>query len=280
MSFLDLFVENPGGKLCLRSIPEGRPVKTPSQRVLAFHGWMDHAGSFDLLAPELHVEQFKALDFSGHGRSAHRPDGAFYHFADWVSEGFAALRWLHWERAVVLGHSMGAGVACLLAATFPERVERLILIEGLGPLTDPPEKAPELLRTSLTYRLKTEPPVYPSKAAAVERLQKRGISYQGAQALAGRVLAEVEGGYSFTVDPRLRLPSRTRLSEPQVLAFMERIEAPTLLILGEQGLKFPEAPLRRRIQAIPDITVEMVPGGHHPHLDEPRAVAEAINGFL
>lgn len=281
MELRDFHFEASGFRLCLRGGVDPRTeTVAPSQRALAFHGWMDHAGSFDRLAPQLELSQFMALDFSGHGLSRRRGPDGFYHFADWVQEGVLALDWLKWERCVLVGHSMGAGVACLLAAAFPERVERLVLIEGIGPLTDPAEEAPKLLRRSLLYRLQGEAPVYPSRAAAVSRLEKRGLSPEAAETLAKRSLEAREGGVSFTQDARLRLPSRTRLSEPQVLAFLQSIASPCLLVLGRQGVPFPEAPLRRRQQAIRDLKVEILDGGHHLHLDHPREVAGAVNGFL
>ena len=274
MDFKESRFATPAGELCLRRFGQSGP------RILGLHGWMDHAGTYDRLAPFLADYEFVALDFSGHGRSAPRPPGAFYHFADWAQEVSLALEFLEWERFCLVGHSMGAGVGTLVAGAFPERVERFVAIEGLGPLTDPPEKAPGLLKRSLTYKLVGEPPCYPSLEAAVERLERRGITKEAAQALASRMTEEVEGGIRFTVDPRLRIPSRSRLSEQQVLAFLKDIAAPTLLILGGNGVRFSEEKMAGRKQAVPNLTEVSLPGGHHLHLDDPEPVAQQVREFI
>ncbi|MCA9779175.1 MAG: alpha/beta fold hydrolase, partial [Candidatus Eremiobacteraeota bacterium] len=112
--------------------------------VLALHGWLDNAGTFDGLASHLQGLDLVCLDLPGHGHSYHRPAGTPYHFVDWVPEVFCAAKSLGWERFVLMGHSMGAGIASLAAGTFPERIEKLILIEGIGPFASPDEEAPLL----------------------------------------------------------------------------------------------------------------------------------------
>ena len=116
---------------------EGEPV-------LALHGWLDNAASFQPLAEPL-GHPLVALDFAGHGHSEHRPRHQATHYVDHVRDVLAVADQLGWDRFVLVGHSMGAGVACLFAATFPERVSRLVLIEGLGPpATAADEVAPNL----------------------------------------------------------------------------------------------------------------------------------------
>src|SRR5690606_2312769 len=101
---------------------DGRPV-------LALHGWLDNAATFVPLAPLLPELRIYALDLPGHGRSSHRPPGARYHYVDWVGDVIEAADALGLDRFALLGHSMGAGISILTAGTFPERVERLALIE-------------------------------------------------------------------------------------------------------------------------------------------------------
>jgi len=116
-------------------------------RVLALHGWLDNAASFARLAPMLPDVELVAIDFPGHGRSAHLPDGCWYHYIDSIDEVLGVLAALGWSRAILLGHSMGAATASLVAATRPELIEALWLIEALGPLSIEPDQAlPQLRR--------------------------------------------------------------------------------------------------------------------------------------
>jgi pimeloyl-ACP methyl ester carboxylesterase len=84
----------------------------------------------------------------------------------------------------------------------------------------------------------------------------------------------------FAHDPALHGSSRLQLTEEQVTAFLEAIECPSLLVRPEEGWPVDEALVRRRTEAIEDLQIERVPGGHHAHLDEPRPIGEAIDAFL
>ena len=105
--------------------------------LLALHGWLDNAGSFARLAPLL-AARFRVivLELPGHGHSDHLAAGASYRYLDYVQAVLAAADAMQLERYALLGHSLGAGIAALVATTMPGRIERLLLIEGLGPLGD------------------------------------------------------------------------------------------------------------------------------------------------
>src|SRR5437763_11394812 len=96
---------------------QGRPA-------LLLHGWLDHAHSFDLLAPLL-PGRTVALDQRGHGESQWVGPGGFYHFPEYVADLDGALDALGLASARIVGHSMGASVGLLYAAVRPERVEHL-----------------------------------------------------------------------------------------------------------------------------------------------------------
>ena len=142
-------------------------LRPTSSVVLALHGWLDNASSFDLIAPLLlglpSEPYVVALDFAGHGRSDWRGRGMAgfgYHFVDFVADtkhfvdrlGLAAGAEL-----TVLGHSMGGNVGLVLAGTFPELVSRLILVDICGPAAlgddrerpGPPATAASVLRRSI-----------------------------------------------------------------------------------------------------------------------------------
>ena len=129
---------------------EGRPV-------LALHGWLDNAASFIPLMRHLRKEEhWVALDLPGHGQSFHRPDGASYPFLDWLLDIDEVVETLGWSEFDIVGHSMGAGIGALYAATRPEKVKRLMMLEGLGPLSNDEEVTAEKLQEALTPRYRHE----------------------------------------------------------------------------------------------------------------------------
>jgi pimeloyl-ACP methyl ester carboxylesterase len=252
--------------------------------IVALHGWLDNAASFDRLAPLLPEFRVIALDLPGHGDSEHLPPGASYLFVDQVALVHAATEALGLRRYRLLGHSLGAAIASVLAGTFPERIEKLALVEGLGPLADPAEAQPERLAKALRAEAEKDgrkPPVHPTVAAAIARLTKAtAIPEHAAAVIAARGLEEVEGGVSWKSDPRLRHPSRTRYTEDAVLAFLRRITCPVLVVRGSQGSPFAPTPKSPRFLALAEARLAECPGGHHVHLEAPEAVAAELRPFF
>ena len=268
------------GHLVLRGLAWGRADGAP---LLALHGWLDNAASFSRLAPLLAGRRLVALDLPGHGRSDWRPPGVAYHFVDFVPDVAAAADALGWERFDLLGHSMGAGVATLVAATCARRVRRLVLLEGLGPMSTPAEETPDRLRDALRREgASGRPrPRHADLAAAVEA-RRRGsdLDRESAALLVARAARTEADGVRFHHDPRLRNPSRVRLTEAQVTAFLTAISCPVLAVLASHGWPFPEPYLSRRQASIRELRVVHVDGGHHVHLAHPERVAPQISRFL
>jgi len=254
--------------------------------LLALHGWLDNAASFDRLAPLL-CKHFHivAIDLPGHGRSGWRPPGTWYHYVDYLGDALAAADALGWPRFGLLGHSLGGAVASVLAAACPERIERLLLIEALGPITSAPERALPLLTQALHERAGVADKslrVFADPNVAVQaRRLANGLSEIAAQALVSRALKTVPGGYSWSSDPRLTLTSPQRYMEEQILGALAGIQAPTFLVLAEPEPPFlPRALIDKRIAQVRDIAVQRLAGTHHLHLEEPQAVAACILDYL
>ncbi len=257
--------------------PHGAPV-------LALHGWLDNAATFSRLAPLLSGVHLVAVDLPGHGRSQHKPPSAFYHFVDWVGDVLAIADALGWQRFSILGHSMGAGIASLVPAAAPGRIERLVLLEGLGPLAGALEETAARLRQAVLDRqrlARKELKPYASLDTAVRMLKKAigDIGDRGAELLAARGTMAVPGGVLWRTDPRLRGASPLRCTEAQARALLAAIDCPALLVRAEQGHPF-LAGIEERIAVVPGLRVLTVPGGHHVHLDHPERVAGAVSDFL
>ena len=253
------------------------------RRVLALHGWLDNAASFRNLAPLLRNVELVALDLPGHGHSDHRPPGDAYHFVDYVAIVVEAADTLGWDRFSFLGHSLGAGIACIAAPMLAERVEKLALIEGLGPSVAPDHAAPERLLQALNKRRasrRKSPPHYPTIDAAVKiRQAVSDMQPESVQALVERNLREIDKGYTWRTDPQLRMGSLLYFTESQVRAFLQRITVPTLLVRGNHSAIFNQEKFATRCAAVTGIEIVDLPGGHHLHLDHAESVAAAVNAF-
>ena len=258
--------------------PDGVPI-------LAFHGWLDNAATFDHLAPFLKEFRLVSLDLPGHGLSDHRSAGSSYHFSDIIVDVLEVLNVLGWNRFSLLGHSMGAGVASYLAGTIPEKISSVVLIEGLGSLAQKAEKMPEILRESAEQWQQLADkklPLYPDVETAVKvRHHVGGIKESSVRTLVARGLRPVEGGFTWRSDPRLKIKSRHYLTEEQACAFLQKITAPVLLIEAENAKQDQwKKLLLKRIPYVKNLQHHVVTGDHHLHLDNPEAVAKVIRNFL
>jgi pimeloyl-ACP methyl ester carboxylesterase len=255
-------------------------------RVLALHGWLDNAASFLPLMPHLAEFDLVALDLPGHGASAHRLPGYDYVFADWIHDVLDALDALGWDRAHLLGHSMGGAIASVVAAGAPERVQRLAVIEALGPLSGVASEAGTRLRQAVAARRALDPRRAPRIIANIEmavdaRLAVSAMTREAARLIVERNLRVVDGGYAWRSDPRLTLPTHIRTHEDFVLSWIAAIQAPTLVIAADPSPPyFTPALLETRLAKLVDGRAEVIAGGHHLHMEQPARVAEPLRAFL
>ncbi|MBB3190836.1 alpha/beta fold hydrolase [Halomonas cerina] len=253
---------------------------------LALHGWLDNAASFSRLAPRLAEGlgiRIVALDFAGHGLSAHHAGD--YALWDYAHDVLDALDALGVAQAPLLAHSMGAGVACLVAAALPERVAQLLLIDGLGMVTTESARAPVQLRKGLLAhrRAPSTPPRYPDSETAVAARVAGGatpIDTETAMPLVARNLETLADGHvRLRTAGNLLKPSPVRLCPEQALAMLAAIRCPSLLVEGETGILGDREMAARARGALPGLERRVLPGGHHLHL-EPRAVASVSEAIV
>ncbi len=270
----------PGGTVRgLRAGGEG------GRRVLALHGWLDNAASFVPLAPHLPGLDLVVPDLPGHGRSDHLPRGMDYSFAGAVHTVLDIADALGWERFTLLGHSMGAGIASLVTAACPDRVERLVAIEALGALAEVPGRTVERLREAVAAtralpgkRLRVFPDLEPAVRA---RMKANGLTEAVARLLVERGTDAVEGGWCWSSDPRLTLPTMVRMTEAQIEDLVAGITCPAKIVFADPAQPYLPDPVRRaRAALLPAGELVVLPGGHHLHMEQPGEVAAAIAGFL
>lgn len=257
--------------------------------VLALHGWLDHAGSFQVLAPRLAGCRVVALDLSGQGLSDHRAAHATYNIWDDLPQIAEVLEQLGWRDCVLMGHSRGAIIATLFAAAQHARVRAVVALDALLPEPVADTAFVPTLRAFMeqTRMQKSRAArVFASPAEYIERRQRQGDSPVTARALADRALEQVPEGSRLRADPRLFASSAVKLTRPQVKAALRAIHCPMLTLWARGGLKV-SRPGVSEMAALGERLIEGgeardLPGDHHLHLDPATAgpVAEAVLDFL
>lgn len=256
--------------------------------MLALHGWMDHAASFQELGPRLTGCRVVALDLSGQGLSAHRSAHATYNIWDDLPQIAELLDQLGWEGCVLVGHSRGANIAALFAAAQPERVRALVSLDSLVP-NPTKEDVVSTLRAFIEQtrmRRTRSPRTFRTREEYIRRRCDQGNSRKTSEALAERALEKVEGGFRMRGDPRLFASSAVKLTRADVEAVLRSIRCPVLNIWAKDGIlrSRPETADLARLGAelIPRYETMELAGDHHFHLDAPVAnqMARAILNFL
>ncbi|MBS0200062.1 MAG: alpha/beta fold hydrolase [Proteobacteria bacterium] len=254
-------------------------------RVLALHGWLDNAASFIPLAKHLSGIELVAIDLPGHGRSVHLPAGAIYTFEMAVHHVLDIADALGWERFTLLGHSMGAGIASLVAAACPQRVERLVCIEALGGLADAAENTARRMRESVAAMRAIDAKslrVFPQLDVAIQaRMRANAMSEPVARLIVERGVREVAGGWQWSSDPRLMVPTWLRPVDAQVVTVCAGIECPTRVVFADPAQPYLPADVRRRyVDALPRGELLTMPGTHHLHMETPVPVADWVGPFI
>jgi pimeloyl-ACP methyl ester carboxylesterase len=242
----------------------GRP------RALLLHSLAAHGHWWDWVAPRL-VARFDvlALDFRGHGGSAHAADGR-YGFDDYVEDVVAVVATLGGAPPLVIGHSMGGYIAARLAAQHPARVAGVVITDIL---TTWPEDFAQFARrqaerpgpqfasvAAAGERFKLAPPDGRTPAERVRHLGEAGV------------VAQPGGGFTYAFDRGVFL-------HPPVdpWPFLGRIEAPALVVHGEHSPIMGAESAGRVAAAIPRGEAATLMGAHH-HLvvEDPVRFAEIV----
>jgi pimeloyl-ACP methyl ester carboxylesterase len=265
---------------------EGAPA------LFMMHGWMDVSASFQFLVDALRGDwRVIAPDWRGFGLTGWT-QGASYWFPDYFADLDSLLEHFQPGRpATLVGHSMGGNVAAMYAGIRPERVAKLIDLEGFGLAAASAEKAPERYARWLD-ELSGEAPAfrdYDTFESLAERLRANNhrLSPERALFLArhwGR--AKPDGRVELASDPAHKLvnPVLYRIEEAQ--ACWRRIAAPVLWVEGAESkaaemLKVSRADLAARKKCFPRLTERAIAGaGHMVHHDQPERLAEVIEEFL
>lgn len=256
-----------------------------ARKVLALHGWLDNAASFVPIAAHLRDLDLVMVDLPGHGHSDHLPAGSPYTAPYAITQVLAIADALGWDRFSLLGHSMGGGIASLVAAVAPARIHALVAIEALGGLAAKPSETVARLQEHVTAvqafphkRLR----VFVDLAAPVRaRMMANQLSEASARLLVERGVDTVPGGHRWCSDPRLMLPTAVRMTEAQVRDVIGAIVCPAQVIYATPAQDyFPEPQRSERAALLPHGQLHTLPGHHHLHMDQAEVVAALVNPFF
>lgn len=286
------------------------------KKVVALHGWQDNSNSFYHLGPRLAENGYHciALDTAGHGFSSHLSKDSSFYIHKYVSH----IRQVHdilgtgWEKPHIIGHSLGAGISMMFAGCYPEKVDKLVLIDGFGPVTRDESTAASNLRKGIDaeinhYANSVRPlkqykelndvinsrvkicQTYPgdqylSREAATQ-LMMRGARLVDDPENYTHILDSTAGPVTLRNDKKLTLPSHAYFTNNQVMCFAEAISSQTLLLEAQNGWPDTSDAAEFRLKTMVDkgvlSHVNMI-GSHHLHMDPETApaVADTILTFL
>jgi pimeloyl-ACP methyl ester carboxylesterase len=216
-----------------------------------------------------------------------------YWFPDYLADLDALLHAL-WPQGSVdlLGHSMGGNVVMSYAGLRPQRVRRLMNLEGFGMPQTQPAQAPQRL-TRWLDELRQPPSLrpYPSVDAVAQRLLANDplLSPDKAAWLAPHWAGlQADGQWHIRADPAHKRVNPVLYNVPEVLEAWKQITAPVLWAEGEGtdvakwwGNRYPRDDFEARLAVVPQVQrVRLVDCGHMLHHDQPQALATHLAAFL
>jgi pimeloyl-ACP methyl ester carboxylesterase len=260
-------------------------------RLFLLHGWMDVSASFqflvDAFARDWHVV---APDWRGFGLSDWTREPGYW-FPDYYADLEALLDLYQPDApARLVGHSMGGVIASVYSGIRPERVARLVSMEGLGLARHAPDQAPARYAEWLG-QLKDPPSFKPYRSfeQVAARLQKNNprLPADKAAFLARHWAKQLDGGkVALLSDPRHKIFNPYLFRIDEAIACWRRVTAPVLLVSGKLSeiparMKDTPEQLAERKGAFRDRReIEMEDAGHMMHHDQPERLARIIEDFL
>lgn len=253
------------------------------------HGWGDAGSTFQFVVDKLNHDWFViAPDWRGFGETCGRAES--YWFPDYIADLDALLKTYSPDTPVILlGHSMGGNIAGLYAGIFPDRVAKLINIEGFGLADRDPEEAPENYRNWIeqgregaSYRS------YGSYEELALRIQRQNpkMSSEHAKFVAHQWASESENGrVEIRADPAHKLPNPILYRRSEAEACWRKVTAAALVVVGADSRFRPDAVswLATDAIALPFASAGVATienAGHMVHFEQPAALAAVIEEFL
>jgi len=266
-----------GHRVIYRMAGEGPPV-------VLIHGMVNSSRHWEEVALRLADRcTVIAPDLIGHGDSA-TPRGD-YSLGAHAASIRDLLAVIGVERATIVGHSLGGGVAMQFFYQFPQRTERLALVSsgGLGHEVSPLLRTAALPGASSLLALAAQPRVLDTLGRAGDRLRGRGVGagvYLEAIARALRPVGQPGAREAFLQTLRSVIDIKgQRVSALDRLYLLGPM--PTLIVWGERDHTIPLEHGLEAHRRIPGSHFETLPrAAHFPHLEDPEGLAGALRRFI
>lgn len=255
--------------------------------VLLVHGFLEHAHTWDFVAPILADAGYRvlALDWRGHGESEWIGAGGYYHFADYSADLAFLRRQLPGPLAIV-GHSMGATATLAYAGAEPDGLAAVVAVDALGPPDTAADTAADRVVAWIAdlERVAARPAERPiALDAAAAKLRERFPRFTPtvAEHMARHGTRPVADGVVWRFDPLHQTRSPQPFRVDQARTFWARIRCPVLYVEGGDSPLLLPADERAARLALLRARETVMPGvGHHPQLEAPAALAEILRAFL
>ncbi|PIT72722.1 alpha/beta hydrolase [Limnohabitans sp. G3-2] len=278
----------------------GSPQPGATPLVLA-HGWMDVAASWQFMVDafsEAFVSQrhIIAMDWRGYGLTE-APVTDSYWFPDYLADLDALLDQLYPGQAIdLVGHSMGGNVVMMYAGSRPERIRRLVNLEGFGMAATSAAQAPSRMTQWLNEIKAQREEVnalkpYADAAGVAARLMKtnRRLGQGQADWLAQHwARPGPDGQWRILGDSAHKVINPYLFRVEEALAMYQRISAPVLAVeASDDSLsqwwkgQYTLAEFHERLKSVPRLEkATIADAGHMLHHDQPHALASLLEGFL
>ncbi len=271
-----------------------------SKPLVLLHGWMDVSASFQFLVDALQEERLIiSPDWRGFGltKATTELDQDHFVFADYLGDLEFLLDHYFTDQSVdLLGHSMGGNICMLYAGIRPERINKLINLEGFGMPSTRPAQAPTRYAKwldELKQLHKGEIPLRPyvNSDEVAKRLIKTNprIPVDKAHWLATEWARPAEdGSWHVLGSPAHKVTSATLYRVDETQEIHKRITAPLLCVTGEEdslkkwfGEQYKLEDFYERVSVVSNISHKQLANtGHMLHHDQPEALAQLVEAFL
>jgi pimeloyl-ACP methyl ester carboxylesterase len=273
---------------------EPGPGKVP---LVMVHGWMDVAASYQFVVDAFSEDHYIiAPDWRGYGRTR-APLADNYWFPDYLADlDFLLDHYAPGQQVNLVGHSMGGNVVMLYGGVRPERIRRLVNLEGFGMPATIPAQAPGRFATWMDELKKLHAgemdlKAYDSADGVARRLMKTNprLSQEKADWLARHWAAEnADGSWSIQGEPAHKVTNAQLYRVEEVMAIYQRLTMPVLAVEASDNSldmwwkgQYTLAEYHERLKVVPQVEVARIEdAGHMMHHDQPGVLAERIERFI
>jgi pimeloyl-ACP methyl ester carboxylesterase len=273
---------------------EAAPGRVPW---VMLHGWMDVAASYQFVVDALGADTYViAPDWRGFGRTAvHNVD--HFWFPDYLADlDFLLNHYAPGAAVNLIGHSMGGNIAMLYAGVRPERIRRLVNLEGFGMPATVSAQAPGryarwMDELQALHRGGREMRSYDSLEGVAQRLMKNNprLTPDKATWLAGHWARETAPGqWQIMGHPAHKITNAQLYRVDEVQEIFQRIRAPVLsVVASDNGIDqwwkgtYTLQEFHQRMQAVPQLEqARIANAGHMLHHDQPEQLAALLERFI